>query len=118
MQLLLRVRSKSQRQLSVRLDDGAAHSRAVLRQPGDQLLSGKPFRFRPALGRDQLLRATGLVRQRAELAGGERLLDQVAFLDGQLLSREKLPRLRAAGSAGFAVEADHAAECTSAPAGR
>src|SRR3989449_7866186 len=83
LQLLLRVRSKSQCELAARLDDGAAHPRAVFRQPGDQLLCGKALRFRPALGSDELLRAASLLRQRAQLGGGERLLDQIAFLDGQ-----------------------------------
>src|SRR6266478_2519985 len=106
LQLLLRVRSKSQGELASRLDDGAAHPRAVFRQPGDQLLCGKALRFRPALGSDELFRAASLLRQRTQLGGGEGLLDQIAFLDGQRLSREKLPRLHAAGSAGFAIEAD------------
>jgi hypothetical protein len=113
-QLLLRVRRESQRELACGFDDRTAHPSAVFRQPGEQLLAGEAFSFRPALGRDELPCATGFLRQRAQLRCGERLLDQVAFLDRQLLSREKLPRLDAPRSARFAKEADHAGECTSA----
>jgi len=64
------------------------------------------------LGATSCSAPASLLRQRAQLGGGERLLDQIAFLDGQLPSREKLPRLHAAGSAGFAIETDHGRECT------
>src|SRR3989449_10212072 len=104
LQLLLRVRSKSQCELAARLDDGAPHPPAVFRQPGDQLLCGKALRFRPALGSDELLLAASLLRQRAQLGGGERLIAQIAFLDGQRPSSATLPRLHAALSAPLLIE--------------
>src|SRR5262249_35139503 len=99
LQPLLRVRREAEGQLAADLDDRPPHPPPVLREPGDQLLAGEPVRLRAPLGRDQLLRAAGLLRQRAKLGGRERLLDQVALFDLLLLSREELPRLHAARSA-------------------
>src|SRR5207248_2397870 len=111
-ELLLGIRGEAQRQLAVHLDDRSPHAAAVPGEPGDQLLAGEAFRLLAPLGRDELLRAAGLLRQRAELGGVERLLDQIALFDRLLLAREKLPRLHAAGSAGLAVIADHGGHCT------
>src|SRR3954471_436241 len=107
-ELLLRIGGESQRQLASDLDDRPPHAAAVLGEPGDQLVPGEPLRLGAALRRDERLGAARFLRERAQLRGRERLLDQVALFDLLLLSREKLPRLHAARSAGLAVVADHA----------
>src|SRR5438045_4304773 len=106
-ELLLRIRGEPERELAIDVDDRTPHAPAVLGEPADQLVAGEAFRFLAPLGRNELLRAAGFPGQRAQLGRAQRLLDQVAFLDLLLLSREKLPRLHAAGSAGLAVVPDH-----------
>jgi len=102
----LRVGGEPQRQLAPHLDDRPPHALSVARQPGQQLLSGEALRLGAALGGDEMLGAAGQLRQPPQLVGGERLLDQIARRDLDLLPREELPRLHAARSAGLPVEVD------------
>src|SRR5205823_2715274 len=77
--------SESKRQDAADFDDRPAHAGAVFRQPLDQLLAAEPLGLRAALGRDQVFRAAGPGCERGQLVGRERLLDEVALGELDLL---------------------------------
>jgi hypothetical protein len=93
--------AEPERDLAARYDDGPPHALAVCSEPLEQLGVGHALGLAALFRRDELTRPAGPGRDRLQLVGGERLLDEIALIELELVLREKLPRFDAARSAGL-----------------